>query len=34
MTAFTAGSFNDIQALDAAHGMQTYGRLPVAFVRG
>jgi predicted acetylornithine/succinylornithine family transaminase len=29
MTAFT-----DIHALDAEHGMQTYGRLPVAFVRG
>jgi predicted acetylornithine/succinylornithine family transaminase len=26
--------FDDIQALDADHVMQTYGRLPVAFVRG
>jgi predicted acetylornithine/succinylornithine family transaminase len=26
--------FDDIQDLDAEHGMQTYGRLPVAFVRG
>jgi len=26
--------FDEIQALDAAHVMQTYGRLPVAFVRG
>ena len=34
MTAFDADSFDDIQALDAEHGMQTYGRLPVAFVRG
>lgn len=24
----------ELQALDAAHGMQTYGRAPVAFVRG
>jgi len=27
-------SFSEIQQLDAAHVMQTYGRLPVAFVRG
>jgi predicted acetylornithine/succinylornithine family transaminase len=27
-------TFSEIQALDADHGMQTYGRLPVAFVRG
>ena len=27
-------SLADIQALDAQHVMQTYGRLPVAFVRG
>ncbi|MFI5052742.1 MAG: acetylornithine transaminase [Acidimicrobiia bacterium] len=27
-------TFTDLQALDAEHGMQTYGRLPVAFVRG
>jgi acetylornithine/N-succinyldiaminopimelate aminotransferase len=26
--------FDEIQALDAEHVMQTYGRLPVAFVRG
>ena len=26
--------FAEIAALDAAHVMQTYGRLPVAFVRG
>ena len=27
-------AFSRIQALDAEHGMQTYGRLPVSFVRG
>ena len=27
-------TFDDIVALDAEHVMQTYGRLPVAFVRG
>jgi len=27
-------SFDDLVALDAAHVMQTYGRAPVAFVRG
>src|SRR5215831_17274818 len=27
-------SFEDLKALDAEHVMQTYGRLPVAFVRG
>jgi predicted acetylornithine/succinylornithine family transaminase len=27
-------TLTDLQALDAEHGMQTYGRLPVAFVRG
>jgi acetylornithine/N-succinyldiaminopimelate aminotransferase len=27
-------AFDEIQALDAEHVMQTYGRLPVAFVRG
>jgi predicted acetylornithine/succinylornithine family transaminase len=27
-------SFDELRALDAEHGMQTYGRLPVAFVRG
>ena len=27
-------TFAEIRALDAEHGMQTYGRLPVAFVRG
>jgi len=27
-------SFAEIQALDTEHGMQTYARLPVAFVRG
>ena len=26
--------FEDLAALDAANVMQTYGRLPVAFVRG
>jgi len=26
--------FSEIEELDAEHGMQTYGRLPVAFVRG
>ncbi len=25
---------DELRALDAEHGMQTYGRLPVAFVRG
>ncbi len=25
---------DDLEALDAEHGMQTYGRVPVAFVRG
>jgi acetylornithine/N-succinyldiaminopimelate aminotransferase len=29
-----AMSFDQIRALDAEHVMQTYGRLPVAFVRG
>ncbi|MGQ0824942.1 MAG: acetylornithine transaminase [Actinomycetota bacterium] len=28
------GVFSEIDALDAEHVMQTYGRLPVAFVRG
>jgi acetylornithine/succinyldiaminopimelate/putrescine aminotransferase len=27
-------NLQEIQALDAAHVMQTYGRIPVAFVRG
>ena len=27
-------SFEELAALDAAHVMQTYARLPVAFVRG
>jgi predicted acetylornithine/succinylornithine family transaminase len=27
-------SLDDLRSLDAEHGMQTYGRLPVAFVRG
>ena len=27
-------SFDELAALDAAHVMQTYARLPVAFVRG
>ena len=27
-------AFSDLRDLDAAHVMQTYGRLPVAFVRG
>jgi acetylornithine/N-succinyldiaminopimelate aminotransferase len=27
-------TLTDLQALDAEHGMQTYGRRPVAFVRG
>jgi predicted acetylornithine/succinylornithine family transaminase len=27
-------ALSEIQQLDAEHGMQTYGRLPVAFVRG
>ncbi|MEX2254513.1 MAG: acetylornithine transaminase [Acidimicrobiia bacterium] len=27
-------TFEQLRALDAEHGMQTYGRLPVAFVRG
>jgi acetylornithine/succinyldiaminopimelate/putrescine aminotransferase len=27
-------SLDELRALDAEHGMQTYGRLPVAFVRG
>jgi predicted acetylornithine/succinylornithine family transaminase len=27
-------AFEEIRELDAEHGMQTYGRLPVAFVRG
>ena len=34
MTPVGAGSFDEIRTLDAEHGMQTYGRLPVAFVRG
>ena len=34
MTTFDADTFESIQALDAEHGMQTYARLPVAFVRG
>src|ERR1700750_448232 len=34
MTHLEASSFDRIRALDAEHGMQTYGRLPVAFVRG
>jgi predicted acetylornithine/succinylornithine family transaminase len=34
MTNLEASSFDRIRALDAEHGMQTYGRLPVAFVRG
>ena len=34
MSTFESSSFSDIAALDAEHGMQTYGRLPVAFVRG
>src|SRR5262249_9371971 len=32
--AMTTTEFDDILDLDAEHGMQTYGRLPVAFVRG
>ncbi len=27
-------SLDELRALDAEHGMQTYGRIPVAFVRG
>ena len=27
-------TFDDLEKLDAEHVMQTYGRLPVAFVRG
>ena len=34
MTHLDPARSTDIQALDAEHGMQTYGRLPVAFVRG
>jgi predicted acetylornithine/succinylornithine family transaminase len=34
MSPFAPSSFESIQELDAEHGMQTYGRLPVAFVRG
>jgi acetylornithine/N-succinyldiaminopimelate aminotransferase len=35
MTTTTAAStFEELRALDAEHVMQTYGRLPVAFVRG
>jgi acetylornithine/N-succinyldiaminopimelate aminotransferase len=40
MTTTTPGtgtgalSLDDLCALDAEHGLQTYGRLPVAFVRG
>ena len=34
MSTFAPSSFDRIRALDAEHGMQTYGRLPVAFVRG
>ena len=34
MTHLDDSSFDRIRALDAEHGMQTYGRLPVAFVRG
>src|SRR3954451_16832558 len=34
MTRVDDISFDRIRALDAEHGMQTYGRLPVAFVRG
>ena len=34
MTHLEPSSFDRIRALDAEHGMQTYGRLPVAFVRG
>ena len=35
-TGSTTGalSLDELRALDAEHGMQTYGRLPVAFVRG
>ena len=33
-TDATVTSFEELRALDAEHVMQTYGRLPVAFVRG
>jgi acetylornithine/N-succinyldiaminopimelate aminotransferase len=33
-TDATVTSFDELRALDAEHVMQTYGRLPVAFVRG
>jgi len=33
-TDTTAADFDELFALDAEHGMQTYARLPVAFVRG
>src|SRR3954452_17384755 len=34
MTRVDDISFDRIRAIDAEHVMQTYGRLPVAFVRG
>ena len=34
MTTPDSLHLGDIQELDAEHGMQTYGRVPVAFVRG
>jgi predicted acetylornithine/succinylornithine family transaminase len=33
-TGATVTAFDELRALDAEHVMQTYGRLPVAFVRG
>ena len=34
MTDLEGRAFDRLRTLDAEHGMQTYGRLPVAFVRG
>src|SRR5215470_17057549 len=34
MTDLEDRAFDRLRGLDAEHGMQTYGRLPVAFVRG
>jgi len=34
MTTIETMSLDEMRVLDAEHGMQTYGRLPVAFVRG
>lgn len=34
MTSATTATFDQLASLDAAHVMQTYARLPIAFVRG